>query len=243
MIRVGRLKRFESSPQYDNFTPIKVSSGNSSFSSLSPFYLKNEKNQIMENLWQFSKVYEDVPKSKQVKSRWNSTIIWDHPMEHHVNIMKDKYIIKSKYFKWRKKGFNAKYAIRYPIGYKNRHKCLFSLTKDVLNDKYVTLDYIESRIQIYYPLYKSMVVKEVKFLELKERLANGENLLLLEPDGPHQESLDYYKEQYQVNDNFIENNTMLVTEENIKIMLHDPKHPFGHGYCLAMALMDYDMNK
>ncbi|AEX61932.1 hypothetical protein c7_R1070 [Megavirus courdo7] len=29
---------------------------------------------------------------------------------------------------------------------------------------------------------------------------------------------------------------MLVTDENLAIMLHDPKHPFGHGYCLAMAL-------
>lgn len=34
---------------------------------------------------------------------------------------------------------------------------------------------------------------------------------------------------------------MLITKENISIMLNDTKHPFGHGYCLAMALLDKDI--
>ena len=30
---------------------------------------------------------------------------------------------------------------------------------------------------------------------------------------------------------------MLITPENLNIMLNDPKHPYGHGYCLAKALL------
>jgi len=57
---------------------------------------------------------------------------------------------------------------------------------------------------------------------------------------PHQESMDYYKQTYNVSDDFIENGTMLATEENLMLMMVDPKHPFGHGYCLAMALLDLE---
>ena len=39
-------------------------------------------------------------------------------------------------------------------------------------------------------------------------------------------------------DNFIENNTIECNEFNMNIMLNDPKHPFGHGYCLAMTLLN-----
>jgi hypothetical protein len=52
--------------------------------------------------------------------------------------------------------------------------------------------------------------------------------------------MDYYKNMYKVEDNFIENDTMLVNDRNIDIMLNDDKHAFGHGYCLAMALLNMD---
>ena len=71
-------------------------------------------------------------------------------------------------------------------------------------------------------------------------LREGKNLLIVDVDGPHQESLDYYKETYQVKDDFIENGTILVTKKNVNIMLKDTKYSFGHGYCLAMALMGYN---
>jgi hypothetical protein len=40
--------------------------------------------------------------------------------------------------------------------------------------------------------------------------------------------------------NFIENDTILVTKPNMEIMLNDPEHPFGHGYCLALALLNWE---
>ena len=42
--------------------------------------------------------------------------------------------------------------------------------------------------------------------------------------------------------NFIKYKTMLATKENLDIMLNDTKYPFGHGYCLAAALLDLNMD-
>ena len=82
-----------------------------------------------------------------------------------------------------------------------------------------------------------MVKKEPQFIFLLNKLKAGANLLIIEVDGPHQESLPYYMEKYGAPINFIENGTMLATRENLNIMLEDEKHPYGHGYCLAIALL------
>jgi hypothetical protein len=109
--------------------------------------------------------------------------------------------------------------------------------KDIGNDCYLQLDYIQARKEIYVPLYLESVIREAKFKKLQEMM-KCENLLIIEVDGPHSESMPYYKEKYGVNDDFIVDNTVLATKENLEILLNDPKHPFGHGYCLAMALLD-----
>ena len=84
--------------------------------------------------------------------------------------------------------------------------------------------------------FQYILEREPKFWELYQRLQNGENLLILEVDGPHQESLEYYKTTYEVDDNFIEQDSVQATETNLAILLNEVKHPFGHGYCLAWAL-------
>jgi len=102
------------------------------------------------------------------------------------------------------------------------------------------LNYIQSRKQIYVPLYCKLVRRARQFKELKKRVENGEKLLIIEVDGPHQESLSYYKRNYKVGSKFIDKHTIKVNKKNMKIMLNDDKHPFGHGYCLGMALLDID---
>lgn len=81
----------------------------------------------------------------------------------------------------------------------------------------------------------------ISLKKLKKWLQEGKNLLIIEVDGPHQESLDYYKEKYNVDDDFIVNSTMLATKENLEIMLNDTKHPFGHMYCLAACLLGIEL--
>ena len=262
MIRVGRCtysgakgaKRND--PTYDGFTPVIVLTKSTKYGSLGPYELKNSEGQIMENIWQFAKVYESVPASKQKLSRFSKEVTWDHPAEKHVDSLeRDKRSrkttdlkLREEYWQWRNKGFNNKHFVRYPVGKKHTGKCVGAIYNQEEPDKNDTkfefdqiLDYVEGRKVIYLPVYAEMVKKEVQFAELKRRVEKGENLLIIEVDGPHQESLSYYKEKYGVGDDFIVNNTMLVTEKNIKIMLNDKKHAFGHGYCLAMALLGKDV--
>lgn len=235
-------------PTFPGFTQILVLTKSTAYGSLGPYELFDEHGRNMENIWQFSKVYSYVPAAKEFRSRYDRTVIWEHPAEEHVRvetIQKDDgsvekvYKFSPAYLRWREKGMRAKEAIRYPVGFNARHTCLFSFAENE-NGEIIKepLDYITARKRIYSPVYCRLVREKPQFKELQDRLRKGENLLILEVDGPHQESLDYYKEKYGVGDDFIQANTMLCTEKNLSIMLNDSKHPYGHGYCLASALLN-----
>lgn len=60
-IRVGRSKMGNGKvivPKYDNFTVILVlTKSQSEYGVLGPYHLTNDHDQILENVWQFSKVY------------------------------------------------------------------------------------------------------------------------------------------------------------------------------------------
>ena len=238
-IRVGKIVYEHGKqiiPSYPNFTPILCLTPSSPYGSIGPYVLKDEKGRIMENIWQFSKVYKRVPYTKEFYSRWNQTEIRKHPSEIHLN--KDGKLT-DKNWAWRKKGFECKYPVRYPVGFNHRGECLYALEdgKDDKNDSKEKLSYIDARKRIYVPVYTRLVKQQRQYKELVERLNKGENLLIIEIDGPHQEALSYYKEKYGVDDDFIVGSTIVATESNLKIMLNDSKFPFGHGYVLAMALM------
>jgi hypothetical protein len=219
-------------PSYPGFTPVIVLTKSSPYGELGPYVLKDEEGRIMENIWQFSKVYAWVPKTQQKYSRWDSTLIWDYPEEVHMTNGK----LNSKYWKWRDQGMHNEYPVRYPVGNtKHRKECLYCLKEKDGKE----LNYVEARKEIYLDVYGRLVKQQPKFKKLQERLKNGENLLIIEVDGPHQESLEYYKETYGVDNNFINQHTILVDLANMEIMLNDTKHCFGHGYCLAIALLEW----
>jgi hypothetical protein len=235
MIRIGKItfkygKR--QYPSYPGFVPIEVMTSSKDYSLLSPYHLRDNNNFIMENIWQFTKVYREVPESKQFYSNWDKTVIWDHPKEVHYNGIEEfnKDNLTEEYFKWRMKGLKNRYAVRYPVGRNHRHECMGLYMNGNL------YNYIDARKEVYLPLYISLLDGKEKFVELLDILKKGTNILLMEVDGPDGSILDYYKRTYDVEDNFIENNTMLATKENLTIMLNDSKKPFGHGYCLAVAL-------
>ena len=237
MIRVGRCKYDENNkmtyPSFDNFTPIIIMMrSHSKYYELSPYELKNSEGHIMENIWQSAKVYASVPASKQYYSRYDKTVIWNHPKEIHVD---ENDNLTPEYWNWRTKLAKNKYPVRYPVGFNYRHNCLYALSDNDLTKK---LNYIDGRKQIYMPLYINLAQQTKLFGELKNRLKSGENLLIIEVDGPHQEYLQYYVDTYGVDDQFIQNDTMLATNQNLDIMLNDSKHPFGHGYCIASALLN-----
>lgn len=242
MIRVGRRIYNNSTgsytdPHYDNFKTCLVLTASSQYGSLGPYVLKDDNGRIMENIWQASKIYKEVPDVVQKYSRYDNKIIWQWKKERHVD---DNGVILPAYWNWRQHLMDNNYAVRYPLGFGKNKLCLYAIMdKDDGSYEY-NIDYINARKKIYGPVYCDLAKKQKQFKDLQKELNDGNNLLITEVDGPHGESIDYYKNKYGVNDNFIENNTMLVNEENIKIMLNDDKYPFGHGYCLACALLNKD---
>lgn len=235
-IRCGKSKLWKgkvNTPEYENFVQIVVHP-NKPYESLGPYFLKNEQGQIIENVWQFDKVYEKVPPVKMPYSSGNPLIVHEWPGEIHIDA-DGKFT--PEFWNWRLTGKNNPQPVRAPVGWKHLKNCLFSLEKDEpISETNPKLDYIESRKKIYVPIYMEAVVKEPKFWELRQRWLNGENLLIIEVDGPHQESLSYYQETYGVGPNFIEKDSVEATEENLTILRNDPKHPYGHGFCLAETL-------
>lgn len=219
-------------PKVQGYTNIIVLTPSTEYGSLGPYVLRDESGILIENLWQFSKVYERIPQTTQTYSRWDKRVVWDHPSEKHTDTNGSP---NKKYWEWRKKGFECNDPIRYPVGKTARKTCLYSIPE---NDKTKRLNYIEARKEIYCKSYILSVKKEKQFHELKQRLDGGENFLIIEVDGPQQESLEYYKKKYGVPNDFIVDDTIDITKENLDIMLNDSRHSFGHGYCLAAALLN-----
>lgn len=106
--------------------------------------------------------------------------------------------------------------------------------------------YVDARKQVHVPVYCQALQTHPMFRDLQARVQGGENLLIVEVDGPHYESAGYYVEKYGhkacgPGSNFVRpNGTVEATQKNMTLLLNDEKHPFGHGYCLAMALLGKD---
>jgi len=250
-IRVGRIKYpdFKVTPVH-GFETIYVMTDSfpGEFNILSPFAIKDEYGRIMENVWQFSRVFPIA--FKKVRPRGFKDKKMATSSEELVSHTTPDGQLTDDYMLWRKTGCNYPTHIRYSNGlhdkttamyaYKEKEAILSTDTLATVRDKLdsIKLDYVESRKQIYVPMYIKIVRQQPMFEVLKQKLRDGKSLLIIEVDGPHQESLQYYKQKYGVTNDFITNHSMLVNQSNIDIMLNDPIHNFGHGYCLAMALLD-----
>lgn len=237
-IRVGTI-RYENGkqiiPELPGYETITVLMKSSKYGSLGPYCLQTEDGVIFENYWQFSKVYPKVKPRKEMYSIYSKQVVWNWTKtETHITNGEPN----EKYYKWRQAGFNNPYHVRYPVGKILKSTCAYAIKPGTV----AHLDYVESRKQIYAQEYIRLVKRQKQYKQLAQMLADGKNLLIVEVDGPIAKSLDYYIEQYNVSERFICNNTIRVTEDNMSIMINDTKHAFGHGYCLAMALLDIDPN-
>lgn len=199
---------------------------------LSPYVLRNEQGHLLENIWQFSKVYGVVEAQKIPLSRkfHPTKIIWEHPREIHLD--PKTRLLTPEYWAWRKKGMNNPWAVRYPNGYRGRHNCLCSVWVEQNSQEVKILDYISARKIIYCGEYARLAPRTSQFQRLLQLLRTGENLQIIEVDGPDPE-LDFppYDEIS------IDNPGLLITEEKIRLLLEDPRKPFGHGYTIAALLL------
>lgn len=229
-------------PKLPGCKSIVVMTASTAYGSLNPYEVQVTTGNITTNvelLHQFSKLYETVPATTQRFSRYDPTIIWQWPAERHAIRNADGTMtITPEYYRWREAGMKAPKAIRYPVGFNHRHECICAFANDANgNVDLRPLDYIEARKRIYVPAYSQGVVLKPQFQELQQLVNSGQNILIIEVDGPHQESMPYYKEKYGVQDSFIVNDCILAEPVGLNLLLNDPKHPYGHGYVLASLLM------
>ncbi|QYW03907.1 hypothetical protein pEaSNUABM46_00264 [Erwinia phage pEa_SNUABM_46] len=127
--------------------------------SLSPFHLGpcRSADGIMfhnfENLWQYSKVYEEH-------------------LENTNLILAGE--INSDWYQWHLKGARSKQAHRYPMG--KGQKALFSKWGDL------RLSYIPARKQIYVPGYAELLLPQKKFKQLLKQYKAGANIIVRDYD-------------------------------------------------------------
>lgn len=247
-------------PSYPGYTSIFVmirdKVENNEYGALSPYSIRvpvpgYPDGVIHENYWQFLKVYPIVYQIDQTASRSDKRIVWRYHTENHLKpktknpTKPEDWELLGEWYNWNKKGFENQDYVRYPVGSHPRitSSCKFALAikDDGTVDPNKRMGYVESRKKTYGKAYCENVMKHSHFDQLKQRLMNGENLLIIEVDGPHEESAEYYKEKYGWELDKIDNGTIEATKENLKVLINDTKHPFGHGYCLSMALHGQDI--
>ncbi len=217
------------SPKTEGYTNILIHTQEE----LSPFVLKDSNGVIMENYWQFSKIYPKVLKIKQYVHGKSGPIRWEWPTElHFIRGVEDAAIqILPEYWKWRSAGFKNPKWVRYPNGFGNR-KTVYGSVIETAVDNYEIVGYIEARKRIYLPKYRECAVVTGSFADLKKRYIAGEKLQIVEVDGPAY--ADYYPY------NLVKNGSIEITEEILEALIDCDKQNFGHGYSLCACLMNVD---
>lgn len=161
MIQLGTITALSLKDKAPRSTDIDITpvSKDEDWGSLSPFHLGPCRTPDgtmflnMENLWQYSKVYED--------HIVNSNDIF------HGEISRE-------WYEWHLKGAGSKQAHRYPMG--KGQKALFSKWGDL------RLSYVSARKQIYVPEYAKLVINQPKFKRLLKEYKKGAKIVVRDYD-------------------------------------------------------------
>lgn len=212
---------------------------------LSPYVLRNEHGHLLENIWQFSKVYETVCKLRTPLHKMQpNVIVWEHPAERHVDENGD---ILPAYWAWRKKGLRNSRAVRYPNGYDGRKSCKFILWPARVGDEVFTHDpdgvpmtklgYVEARKRVYCGEYIRLANGHPTIERLQALRRMGIHLQIVEVDGP---AVGIYNHIANGKEMTTQTPGLRMNRENIRYLLHDQTHPFGHGFTIAAILLYWD---
>lgn len=225
-VRVAKYYPGKKEPETKGFRNVLIHTSASGLGGpLSPYVLRNEKGHLLENVWQFSKLYARVTKQRIALGRYQQdTIIWDHPEEFHVGADGEP---TPEYWAWRHKGENNPRAVRYPNGYHGRKSCICSLWQDE------RLGYIEARKKIYCGEYARLAPQTEAFKQLHALLKQGINLQLVEVDGP--DPTLAYPPYDEIS---ADNPGLLMCEKTIRLLVNDARKPFGHGFVIAALLLE-----
>lgn len=268
-VRVGRIRgRMEPGKKYpvtEGFLNIVVTSRNQTKlgHSLSPYVLTDSRGRIMENLWQFAKIYPRVTKQTQPDWSWDTEVHCVAPptgatLSKAIGAeQKPRVKPTDEYWEWRQAGMEHDKPVRYPNGFKGKADCICVLwpASGALDDatnphvQMLQLGYVDSRKKVYVGLYSMMAKKNDEFAELRKMLENGQNLQILDVDGPDitraTDATGKVKAPYDQIPDGIHGETsgvgsIEINEANIRALIEDTAQPFGHGYVLAALLMGGD---
>jgi hypothetical protein len=81
------------------------------------------------------------------------------------------------------------------------------------------MNYIESRKNIYVPYYYEMMKQTEMAQKWRNRVLQGENVVIYDFDGPRGENGEVMVEEF--------------SSELFEQKMLDPRHPFGHGYIVG----------
>lgn len=242
-------------PSFPGFIPIVCLTASTKYGSLGPYIVKvteegPDKGALIENVWHSKKVLPKIPAAFEKISRYNPTVAWQYPAVNNLVNNTTGEVDMKQWIEWSTKLCHNPYPIRYPFSFNPAVRAttlgIIPLEKIAayrlnpesvkINAKTDLLGIADGRKQVYFYYYMSAVKLQPQYQELKQLLEQGKNLLIIDVDGPRQESLPYYIEKYKVADNWIENHTVLWTLENARIFLNDPKHSCGHTFGLPACL-------
>ncbi len=116
------------------------------------------------------------------------------------------------YFEWAKAGFAKQSADRYPMGRGAKPEFSYWAGKK--------LPYIEARKRIYMPLYHNAVKNTTAYSILKRTYEECESLYLVDFDA----------------------HNICMSDFDPAIIVNNDKIKMGHGYILAMMLMELDID-
>ena len=213
-IRIAQQQRARSYPSVPGYETIPAwSRGAGEWKQLSPFYLKFADGTIFENFFQSFKVWEKVDKQNKKDWKW--------PAENHVDINKNP---NQNWLRWHEALLHHNLPVRRPNG---KAVPLYAYWN---NQK---LNTIEGRKQIYIPYLKQLYRANPVYHKLLEKVRNGKNIIIVEPDGP---LLDAYPNGLEVDLVMLYN---LIDRMNYAPEGHPNRYrPYGHGYVLAMTMLE-----
>jgi hypothetical protein len=213
-IRVAQQAKGRSYPVVNGFENIPAwSRGKGRWKELSPFHIKFADGTIFENFFQSHKTWRKV--DKQNKKDW----AW--PAQIHVD---DNENPNTDWYEWH----NALLAHDMPVRRPNGKAIpLYSFWNGE------RLGVVESRKQIYIHYLQQLYRAHPVYMELLEKVKNGENIMIIEPDGPY---LDAYPHGLEVDLQMLKD---LISVTNYSKEGYPEKYrPFGHGMVIVLTLLE-----
>lgn len=216
-IRIAQQARGHGYPQVPGFENIPAwSRGKGEWKLLSPFYLKFAGGEIFENFYQSFKVWEKVDKQKKKD--------WTWPEEIHVDANGNP---NEKWYKWHEA------LLRHPLPVRRPNGKAIPLYSFFQNQK---LGIVDARKQIYIPCLKALYRVNPVYQKLLQMVRDGKNVMLIEPDGPF---IEAYPNGLEVDLPMLYS-LIEITNYGKEGFPHKYR-PYGHGYVLAMTLLE-DLN-